>query len=454
YFAARIADIREVAARLIRNLTTAPKQPPAKMPRDSIVIAEELTPANTAQMDPARVAGVAAILGGAEGHTAIIARALGIPAVLGVAGLLKYASPGDSIIIDGETGRVVINPNPATLSAFQRRREELQRNLRSLSRLRKLPAVTTDGVQIELAANVELPIEMSLVRQVGAAGIGLLRSEFMFMNREDIPSEDEQYNNLRTLIEPMAGKMVTIRTLDVGGEKTASSLMEGFGDSAASALGLRGIRLSLARPDVLETQFRAILRAGVHGNIRILMPMVSTVSEIRRARELLLKTSRRMKRRGIAVPDPLPPLGVMIEVPGAALAADALAQACDFFAIGSNDLTMYTLAIDRSDEHVAYLYDPLHPAVLRLMQFAAAAGLKARIPISICGEIAGDPRFTALLLGLGFRELSMSPGNIPKVKQRIRGLNMVAANRRAGIIMDQMDTGRIAMLLDDFNALA
>jgi len=305
-----------------------------------------------------------------------------------------------------------------------------------------------------LQANVELPAEMTLVSHVGATGIGLLRSEFMFMNRDDIPAEEEQYRILKGFVESMEGRPVTVRTLDVGGEKTAAALMGEYGASASSALGLRGIRLSLSRTDVLESQFQAILRAGAHGKIRILLPMVSSVSEVRQARDILHRVAENLKCRSIAIADPLPPVGTMIEIPGAALSADALAQVSDFFAIGSNDLTMYTLAIDRGDEHVAYLYDPLHPAVLRLIQFSAEAALRARIPVSICGEMAGDPRYTALLLGLGFRELSMIPANIPRVKQRIREMDLVAANRRAQIIMDQMDSGRIAMLLDDFNALA
>ena len=221
-----------------------------------------------------------------------------------------------------------------------------------------------------------------------------------------------------------------------------------------SPLGLRGIRLSLAHPELLETQFKAILRAGVHGNVRILLPMVTTVSEVRRARDIMARAARRLKRRKIDFARPLPPIGAMIEVPSATLSANALAQVSDFLAIGSNDLTMYTLAIDRADEHVAHLYDPLHPAVLRLIQFSAEAALRARIPLSMCGEMAGDPRFTALLLGLGFRDLSMTAANIPRVKQRIHHLDLVAASHRARIIMDQIDAGRIAALLDDFNALA
>ncbi len=454
YLRARLEDIRAVADRLVHNLTKTPVKPWSLVPKGSVVVTGELSPADIAQLDRKRVAGIATMLGGAEGHTAIMARALGLPAVLGVPDLLKGTRPGQPMVVDGDTGQVVIDPTPATLAAYERRHEESLRLARRLARLSKQPAVTRDGTEVVLQANVELPIEMTLVKQAAAAGIGLLRTEFMFMNRDDIPSEDEQYQALRDMIEPMEGQAVTVRTLDVGGDKTAAALMGDFGDSASSALGLRGIRMSLARTDVFETQFRAILRAADHGRVRILLPMVSTVSEIRRAREILAQAARRLKRRGVGVVDPLPPVGTMIEVPGAALSADSLAQASDFLAIGSNDLTMYTLAIDRGDKQVASLYDPLRPGVLRLIQFSAEAALRARIPVSICGEMAGDPRYTALLLGLGLREFSMVASSIPRVKQRIRNMDLVAADHRARVIMDQVDAGRIATLLDDFNALA
>ncbi|MEQ8195020.1 MAG: phosphoenolpyruvate--protein phosphotransferase [Rhodospirillales bacterium] len=454
YIAARIDDIRDVGIRVVRNLTKVPVRPFAHLPKRSIVIADSLTPEDSAQLDPTQTVGVAMTLGGAEGHTAIMLRALGLPAVLGAEKLLQHVRSNDPVIVDGDHGRVIVNPKPETLAAYERRRAVQQRKTRQLSRLRDQPSETRDGMAISLQANVELPMEMDLVMQTGAEGVGLLRSEFMFMNRNDFPSEEEQYRALRDMIRPMKGKTVTVRTLDIGGEKAAAQLYTDLGDLGASPLGLRGIRLSLARPDVLETQFRAMLRASVHGSIRVLLPMVTTVTEVRRARDIMARAARRLKRRGVPIKSPLPPIGAMIEVPSAALAADSLSQASDFLAIGSNDLTMYTLAIDRADERVAHLYDPLHPAVLRLIQFSAEAALRARIPVCMCGEMAGDPRFTALLLGLGFRDLSMTASNIPRVKQRIRQLDLGAAGHRARIIMDQVDAGRIAALLDDFNALA
>jgi phosphotransferase system enzyme I (PtsI) len=455
YLAARIDDIRVVGSRLIRNLTKTPYEAFAQLPVGTVILAEELTPADTALLDPRRIAGFATVLGGAESHTAIMARALGLPAVVGVAGLLEDMAPRDTVIIDGSNGLVIVDPDPATLSLYHERQAAFERERRRLSKLRRVPAVTRDGVEIVLQANLELPRELEQAVNAGAAGLGLVRTEFLYMNREDLPGEDEQYEAYAEMLRGMEGRTVTVRTLDIGGDKLAENLAElTSGESPNPALGLRAIRLSLKERKLLDAQLAAMLRAAAHGPLRILLPMISTVAEIRRVREALQQVARRLRRRGVAFAEDLPPLGVMIEIPGAALAADALAAEADFFAIGTNDLIQYTLAIDRGDEQVAHLYNPLHPAVLRLIQFTIEAALRARIPVSVCGEMAGDPRYTALLLGLGIRDLSMAPSNIGRVKQRIRALDLVAATRRARAIMDQWDDGRIATLLDDFNALA
>ncbi|HYM02696.1 MAG TPA: phosphoenolpyruvate--protein phosphotransferase, partial [Stellaceae bacterium] len=398
------------------------------------------------------IAGFATVLGGAESHTAIMARALGLPAVLGVAGLLGHIDPGDTVIVDGVNGDVVINPKRETIARFEEQLETLDRERRLLGRLKRLPAITRDEVEIGLQANLELPRELDQALAAGAAGLGLVRTEFLYMNRPDLPDEEEQYQAYRDLVRGMAGRPVTIRTLDIGGDKIAAPLTESMGGEGANpALGLRAIRLSLKERRLLDAQLAAAIRAGAEGPVRILLPMVSSVAELRKVREAVSQVARRLKRRGVKVAEPLPPLGVMIEIPGAALSADALAAEADFFAIGTNDLIQYTLAIDRGDEQVAHLYNPLHPAVLRLIQFAVEAALRARIPVSLCGEMAGDPRFTALLLGLGIRDLSMAPSNIGRVKQRVRTLDVTAATRRARAIMDQLDDARIASLLDDFN---
>ncbi len=454
YLRARAQEIGEVGMRILRNLVQHDYRGFGALDPDSIVVAEEITPADTALMDPERVGGFASVLGGAEGHTAIMARSLGLPAVLGIANLLNAVKNGDTLIVDGSDGLVYVNPSPARLTAYRRRRERFAREARALVRLRDVPAETRDGERMSLQANLELPREVGQAVAAGAEGVGLLRTEFLYMNRSDLPDEEEQFGQLMQIIEGPPGRPITVRTLDVGGEKLATSFGAAIAESSNPALGLRAIRLSLKQPKLLETQLAAILRAGAYGPLRILLPMITTGSEVAAVRKLLAQVARRLVRRGVKIADPLPPLGVMIEVPGAALSADALARSADFFAIGTNDLTMYTLAIDRGEEQVAHLYNPLHPAVLRLIQFTIEAALRARIPISVCGEMAGDPRFTALLIGLGVRELSMTAHALPRVKSRILGLNLQESTRRASVIMDQSDSGRITALLDDFNALA
>lgn len=447
YIASRQSDIQQVAQRILRNLSNSAPSGLNDLDQNTIVIADELTPADTALMHPDKVCGFCTSLGGPESHTAIMARALGIPAVLGINHILSEISNGDQLIIDGNTGKVIVNPNQKTTEIYQERARNNKATLAELDHLRDRQAITKDGVKVHLQANVELPIEVDLVNKNGGEGIGLLRSEFMYMNRDDLPSEEDQYQIFTTLIKAMDGRPITIRTLDIGGEKTAKSLIEDFGDSICSPLGMRGIRLSLNRPDILETQYRAILRASVHGPLRILLPMVTSVDDIRQARRILHSVATRMRKEGIALPDYLPALGAMIEVPGAALAADSLAQVCEFFAIGSNDLTMYTLATDRADETVAHLYEPLHPAVLRLIQFTTQAARKYNIPVSICGEIAGNPKYTGLLVGLGLRDLSMGASSIPWIKDRILAMEERYEQKRATTIMEETDSSRIEMHL-------
>jgi phosphoenolpyruvate-protein phosphotransferase (PTS system enzyme I) len=454
YLSARGDDVRVVGARLIRNLIKKPYTAFSGVPEGAVIIADELTPADTALMDPQRIAGFAAQFGGADSHTAIVARALGLPAVLGVPDLIERTRAEAAVVIDGSEGLVIIEPGAQTIADYEARRAALTRERRYLNRLRRLPAVTRDGVEITLEANIELPIELEQAVANGAMGLGLVRSEFLYMNRDDLPGEDEQYAVFSALVRGMEGKPVTVRTFDLGGDKLARALFDDQPQPDNPALGLRAIRLSLQDRRLLDPQLAAMLRAAAEGPLRILLPMITHADEIRRVREAMEQVARRLRRRGVALPKPLPSLGAMIEVPGAALAADALAAEADFFSIGTNDLVQYTLAIDRSDEQVAHLYNPLHPAVLRLIQFTVEAALRRGMPVSVCGEMAGDPRYAALLLGLGLRNLSMSPRSIPRIKQRIRTLDMVAATRRARAIMDQSDSGRIAALLDDFNTVA
>jgi phosphotransferase system enzyme I (PtsI) len=451
YLRTRAQEVKDVGQRIVRGLTKSNLANFDALDTASVIVAEEITPADTALMNPSVVAGFASVLGGAEGHTAIMARSLGLPAVLGVPDLTRDINNGDQVIVDGSNGLVIVNPTAKRLSDYEARLKELAREVKALARLRDVRAITRDKENVTLQANLEFPREVGGALAAGAEGVGLLRTEFLFMNREDLPDEDTQYEALAEVVTGMAGRTVTIRTLDVGGEKLAFSLGDQLTESPNPALGLRAIRLSLRERALLDTQLGAILRAAVHGPLRVLLPLISSPQEVREVRKAMETVRRRLKRRGQKVADTLPPLGVMIEVPGAALAADALAMTADFFALGTNDLTMYTLAIDRGEEQVAHLYNPLHPAVLRLIQFSVDAALRARIPVSVCGEMAGDPRYTALLLGLGVRELSMVASALPRVKNRIIKLDMQAATRRAQIVMDQVDSGRIAMLIDDFN---
>jgi phosphotransferase system enzyme I (PtsI) len=447
YLAARAADVGEVGLRLIRNLLQQKHNPFADAPRGSVIIAEDITPADAALMNPGHVSGFATVLGGAESHAAIMARALGFPAISGIAGLSTHVHSGDTVIIDGSNGTIILRPTPETLQNYRQLLAQQKRAEQKLRSLRDVPSVTPDGTTIVLQANLELPRDVKAALAVGASGVGLLRTEFLFMNRPDLPDENEQYESLRKIIQKLDGKPLTIRTLDVGGEKLATALGDKLGESVNPALGLRAVRLSLREPKLLETQLAAILRASVHGPVRILVPMVSSVAQMKQVREHLMQVERRLHRRGIKL-NGLPPVGAMIEIPAAAISADALARVCDFFAIGSNDLTQYTLAIDRGDDRVADLYDPFHPAVLRLIQFTVAAAWRANIPVSLCGEMAGDKRATALLLGLGLREFSMSPLRLPAVKQEIRQTSLPQAVVFAESIMALSNESEIRAMLD------
>jgi phosphoenolpyruvate-protein phosphotransferase (PTS system enzyme I) len=450
----RAEEVREIGRRLVRNLTRSPFRSFAGLPQGAILVSESLRPSDAALLNPARLAGVATEEGGAEGHTSVMLRALGVPAVLGTPGIAHAITPGDLAVVDGSAGTVVLNPKPETLASARRAVTAYARERQRFAKLRRLPAETLDGETVELQANLELPLELPLIAQSGALGIGLLRTEFLFMNRETIPDEDTQTETYRSIVEAMGGDLVAIRVLDWGGEKdiealSAAGLVPEVADPNP-ALGLRGIRLLLRQHELLETQFAAILRAAVAGPVRVMLPMVTAVGEVRTAREIYERVARRLRRRGERIPEKLPPLGIMIETPGAALSADALALEADFFAIGTNDLTAYTLAVDRGETEVADLYDPLHPAVLRLVQFATEAALRMRMPVSVCGEMAANPRLMPLLLGLGLRSFSMTAGAVPRVKQAVRSVAIDACARFARNIMDQSDPAKIEELISGF----
>ena len=451
YLAARVQDIKDVGSRILRQLMKTPYQVYSKIPKGSIVVAQELSPADTALMDPANIAGLVTEQGGSDGHTAIMARSLNIPAVLGVTKIVSKIFDGDTIIVDGDNGRVIVSPDHDTLEEFKRKTEARRRLNRQLTRLRSLPAVTQDGVLVGMHANIELARDVEGAIHAGAEGIGLLRTEFMFLNRSSAPTEEDQYQTLKTIVTGMSGRPVTIRTFDLSADNVPQSKNTRPNKSTKPLLGLRAVRLSLRQQRLFEIQLSAILRASAHGEIRVLLPMVSSIHQVREVKKILRRVHSRLQKQDKISTDKLPPLGAMIEVPGAALIADSIIQEVDFLAIGTNDLTMYTLAIDREDEQVSHLFNPLHPAVLQLIQITLQAAHRSKKSVSICGEIAGDPRFAPLLIGLGVRELSMTSQNLPRVKQRIRALKTGPATRRAMAILDQTDEDQVQRLLDDFN---
>ena len=452
----RADEVREIARRVVRNLTRAPFRSFAGLPAGAILAAEWLTPADAALIDPTRIAGVATEEGGGDGHTAIMLRALGIPTVLGAAGLTAHMKAGQTAVIDGSAGLVVLDPTSGTVAQARRGVLAFARRRQRWGRLRRLPAVTRCGVEIELQANLEIPAELPLIAQAGAHGVGLLRTEFLFMNREELPGEAVQAEIYANTVDALAGDPVTIRVLDWGGEKEIEALSNaGVVPDAAeanSALGARGIRMLLRNPALLETQLAAILRAAAAGPVRILLPMVTNVAEVRQARAIYGVVADRLRAQGVRLPDPLPPLGAMVEVPAAALCADALAGAADFLAIGSNDLTMYALASDRAQTDAGAIYNPLHPAVLRLVQGTVAAANRAGIPVSICGEVAAQARNIPLLLGLGLRSLSVNATAVPRVKQAVRTATLADCAGFAACVMNQAEPDAVAALVAEFAA--
>ncbi len=453
----RAEEVREISRRLVRNLTRAPFRSFAGLPPGAVLFAESLRPADAALIDPARIAGVATEEGGLDGHTAIMLRALGIPTVLGAPGVGAAMRPGDVAVVDGTSGVIVLNPGPATLAQARRAAIAFARRRQRWARVRRLPALTRDGTPIELQGNLELPAELPMIAQAGAAGIGLLRSEFLFMNREALPDEDSQAEIYATCVGAMAGDPVTIRVLDWGGEKEIEALtLAGIVPELAAlnpALGLRGIRMLLRHPELLATQFAAILRAATLGPVRVLLPMVTNGAEIRAARAIYLDVAEIVRGRGVRLPDPLPPLGVMIETPAAALTGASLAIDAEFFAIGTNDLSMYTLATDRAETDLAQLYDPLHPSVLQLIGMTAAAGSQAGIPVSVCGEVAGNAMAAPLLLGLGLRSFSMSATALPRVKQAVRGADLAECRALADAVAQAADLAQTGRLIRQFAGL-
>lgn len=420
YLRERKADIEQVADRMLKVLAGAPgiRAVAVKAPRDDmIVVARDIAPADMMQFKTQVFRGFVTDLGGKTSHTAIVARSLGIPAAVGVQHASQLIEQGDLIIIDGDQGVVIIDPAPMILEEYRYRQSEKVLEQRRLQRLRYSPAQTIDGTPVALLANIELPEDAEAAVAAGAVGVGLFRSEFLFMNQADMPDEEAQFEAYRRAVATMQGLPVTIRTIDVGADKSLDS-HESYENGANPALGLRAIRWSLSEPRMFLTQLRALLRASALGPVRILFPMLAHAQEIDQTLELVQEAKRQCDAAGLAY-DPNIKLGAMVEVPAAALALPMFLKRLDFLSIGTNDLIQYTLAIDRADNAVAHLYDPMHPAVLQLIARTIREARAAGVPIAVCGEMAGDPMLTRLLLGMGLREFSMHPSQILQVKQEV-----------------------------------
>jgi phosphotransferase system enzyme I (PtsI) len=422
YIRERSEDLTDVSRHLLRSLQgTAHHHDLSELPPDVIIVADDLTPSDAIRLGRAKVIGFAIESGGRTSHTTIIARGLNLPAVAGLAGVIGCVADQASIIVDGETGTVVLHPTPEVLDQYQARKRELDRRDCAYLATRELGAVTLDGVELNLMANIDLPEEVGEVGPFGAAGIGLYRSEFLYIERSPhLPTEEEHLETYRHMIEAAAPHPAIIRTYDLGGRKLAREMMET--EEENPVLGLRGIRLTLARPDIFRTQIRALYRAGVYGDLWVMLPLVSTLDEVRAFRAFADDILRELEQEGVPFRRDIR-LGIMIEVPAAAMIADVLAREVDFFSIGTNDLIQYSMAVDRNNEHVASLYQPLHPAILRMLRFVIDSGRAAGIEVSLCGEMAADPRCALLLVGMGLRRISMSPRRIPEVKTWLRDVS-------------------------------
>jgi phosphotransferase system enzyme I (PtsI) len=421
YLRERGSDIDSVGDRLLRNLLGKKQPSLATIDRKVIIVAHDLSPADTMQIDKEKIIGFVTDMGARTSHTAILARSLGIPAIVGLETVSSLVPGGVPAILDGVNGTVILNPSSATFAEYLQKKQAYEYLEKELLSYCELPAVTLDGFRVALRGNVELAEEVAPARGHGAEGIGLFRTEFLYMNRTTPPSEEEQFGLYREVAEKMAPHPVTFRTLDVGGDKFVPEI--NLADEANPAMGLRAVRFSLKEGKLFKIQLRAILRASAYGRVRILFPMIAGVAEIRSCKACLEEAKAELAAEGLAF-DPGMSLGIMIETPSAALVADLLAREVDFFSVGTNDLIQYCLAVDRGNEHVAYLYEPLHPAVLRALRQICSAAREAGIEVGMCGEMAGEPMYSLILLGLGFDELSMNVSEILRVKRILRQVRL------------------------------
>jgi phosphotransferase system enzyme I (PtsI) len=451
YLRERKADVQQAVERVLKALMGAQTlaEPGLSEEQEMIVVAHDLSPADMLLFKRHQFGGFVTDVGGVTSHTAIVARSLGIPAIVGLHHAFQTISERELLIVDGVHGVLIVNPDPVVLAEYRLRQSQLGLERQRLKRLRSTPAATLDGTPVELFANIELPEDMPEVLEAGAQGVGLFRSEFIFLNRKDLPDEDEQFEAYRNVAQAMGGRPVVLRTLDIGADKALNG--NGGATMPNPAMGLRAIRFCLAEPQMFLTQLRAILRASHYGKVRILLPMLAHVHEIEQTLTLIRQAKQQLDERGIPY-DKEVEIGGMIEIPAAALSLPIFMRRLDFLSIGTNDLIQYTLAIDRTDDAVAHLYDPLHPAVLTLVAGTIQTATRGGVPVAVCGEMAGDLQFTRLLLGLGLRNFSMHPSQLLPIKERILRTNLAEVQALAQRVLRASDPAKTKELLARLNA--
>ncbi len=453
YLRTRKDDVNHVVDRILHNLVSQGAVTKASVTpqlKGRVVIAEDISPAEMLMLHHQGVAALASQYGGPNSHTAILARSLGIPAVVGVPRLLEYILHNELLVIDGLQGLVLAGPDTIELGYFRRRQKEERRHQSELRKIRELPAVTRDGHTVQLLANVEIPGDIPVIKRMAAAGVGLYRTEMLFINREQPPDEEEQFEVYRKIVRAMKGAPVTIRTLDLGADKAPGGGERRHAAATNPAMGLRAIRCCLREPELFASQLRAILRASAFGEVRMMIPMLTTVQELQQVLRLVEEEKQVLRRRRQRFAGHIA-VGGMIEVPAAAVVAQAFARRLDFLSIGTNDLIQYTLAVDRLDEQVNYLYDPLHPAILKLIRLVIEAGRRAGIPVAMCGEMAGDTRYTRLLLGMGLREFSMYPATLLEVKRIVNASDLTRIGPTVKRILRADTREEILTLMDRLN---